>query len=263
MKSILTWFTAQPRAVQMVLAANALLAVVVFVDAPVHRAIRGLDPGAVAVMQRVTLLGRSDWSLILPLIAGVLAWLAARHLTRRDVLALRQVQALAGYLLATGAISGLAASFAKNVIGRMRPYAMPDPGVLVFQPFDFHAAFASFPSGHATTVMALAVGLSVIWPRLAPAFWVVGLWGALSRVLIGAHWPSDVIAGGLLGAAVAIWLRGVFARRGWGFRRDPATGQIARRLSGRALARVLRTDGRHPATAPRLPRRLDAWIGWS
>ncbi|QXD15452.1 phosphatase PAP2 family protein [Rhodocaloribacter litoris] len=97
----------------------------------------------------------------------------------------------------------------KYLVRRPRPYAVL-PGVRgrtgrhrtggegVIDPY-------SFPSGHATLAFALATSWSLSYPRwyvVAPGM----LWAgsvALSRVRFGVHYPSDVLAGALLGAGVA------------------------------------------------------------
>jgi undecaprenyl-diphosphatase len=71
---------------------------------------------------------------------------------------------------------------------------------------------ASFPSGHATTAFAAAVALSLLvprwrWPALALAALV-----AYSRVYLGVHYVTDIVAGAMLGSAVA-WLVVAGARR--------------------------------------------------
>ncbi|MFF9560734.1 phosphatase PAP2 family protein [Streptomyces albus] len=60
----------------------------------------------------------------------------------------------------------------------------------------------SFPSNHATLATALAVGLALVWPRLAAATLPLAGAAALLRVLVGVHYPHDVLAGAVLGAAV-------------------------------------------------------------
>ena len=59
----------------------------------------------------------------------------------------------------------------------------------------------SFPSNHAT-LAAAAAGLVIAWRRTAPYVLVAAALGAFSRVFVGVHYPHDVIAGCLLGAAV-------------------------------------------------------------
>lgn len=61
----------------------------------------------------------------------------------------------------------------------------------------------SFPSGHALHASALAVVLAVYWPMLWPVSIIWALSMAISRVMLGLHYPSDVILGSALGALVA------------------------------------------------------------
>jgi len=92
----------------------------------------------------------------------------------------------------------------KDVFDRARP-AVADPAV---HPLVATPDSASMPSGHASTAFAAAVAVGLVHPRLR---WpLVGLASliALSRVWLGVHYPTDVLAGAALGTAVAIslWL---------------------------------------------------------
>jgi undecaprenyl-diphosphatase len=62
----------------------------------------------------------------------------------------------------------------------------------------------SFPSGHAATSFAVATVLGLAYPALAPAFVLVAVAVATSRVTLGLHYVGDVMAGGLLGAAIGL-----------------------------------------------------------
>lgn len=60
----------------------------------------------------------------------------------------------------------------------------------------------SFPSNHATLAAGLAVGLAVLRPRLGMVTLPLAGAAALLRVLVGVHYPHDVLAGAALGGAV-------------------------------------------------------------
>jgi undecaprenyl-diphosphatase len=144
-----------------------------------------------AVARVVTDLGGLGLDLIFAAAAAGLL-LAGR---RRD--ALLVVVGAGGAMLLTNAI--------KVVLERPRPGG----GGLVT------VASASWPSGHASSSIALYGALAVVASRNAPtwaraAIWVglgglVALVGA-SRVYLGVHYPSDVVAGWVLGG---LWLFGV------------------------------------------------------
>ncbi|MES1260375.1 MAG: phosphatase PAP2 family protein [Acidobacteriota bacterium] len=58
----------------------------------------------------------------------------------------------------------------------------------------------SFPSGHSTTAFAVAVCLGLFYPEIRPALLALAANVALSRVVVGMHFMSDVLAGSGMGA---------------------------------------------------------------
>lgn len=82
----------------------------------------------------------------------------------------------------------------------------------------------SFPSGHATASFALAVAVSLAWPRLRGAPLVLAVLIALSRPVVGMHYPLDVLCGAWLGTTVT--LVGWFA---WGRQRCGVRSGMDRR----------------------------------
>jgi membrane-associated phospholipid phosphatase len=87
----------------------------------------------------------------------------------------------------------------KLVVGRRRPRDDLEMGRYGFEPLSFDLRFNSFPSGHALTIMCVAVIASAAWPQLAPVWFALALWLGLTRALLTAHYLSDVLVGAGIG----------------------------------------------------------------
>ncbi|MCK9458140.1 MAG: phosphatase PAP2 family protein [Proteobacteria bacterium] len=106
-------------------------------------------------------------------------------------------------VLAT-AVGGLAVLAIKIACARPRPpLHFAAIGVAVSAP-DGVPPDSSFPSGHAQTAFAAAVYLALLFPRGAALFLALAALVGLSRVALGVHYPSDVLAGAALGSALSI-----------------------------------------------------------
>lgn len=199
--------TNQSGASKAIAAVVALLAVSLVADAALRDFAMQIDPTVKAVLRQITQMGNSAW----PLGIGGLLWLTLaallRHRSGPARTALRRAQASLLFVMISVALSGALANLLKQVIGRARPMTEGGAGVFQFKLMAFDPAWASFPSGHATTAMAMMVALAMILPRHALACVAIGLLGASSRVLLGVHWVSDVAAGAALGVGVTIALR--------------------------------------------------------
>lgn len=148
----------------------------------------------VRVAKVVTDAGAGPVLVALAVIAGIMLW--RRRLPRGLVLA---------PIVSLG-LAALGVAILKGIVGRARP------------PVSLHLVSesdASFPSGHATdsaavfVTIALVLGVFVFRRPIVRVLSVLGaglLTGAIgvSRLVLGVHWPSDVLAGWALGVSVAL-----------------------------------------------------------
>jgi membrane-associated phospholipid phosphatase len=132
----------------------------------------------------------------------------------------------------------LAGEVVKWIAGRGRPFVGGKANAFNFEPFAGTEAYASFPSAHAITSVALAFAVAAVWPRARPVMIVYAILIGMSRLVLLAHHPSDVVAGALIGLIGAMLVRYWFAARRLGFaiRRD---GEIVP-LAGSSLGRFKR-----------------------
>lgn len=107
------------------------------------------------------------------------------------------------WLLTTGVTMAI-----KYIVNRPRPYVTYSSELVCLQP----PPDPSFPSGHTSLCFATATTLSLMYPKwyvVVPAYlWAVGV--GYSRLYIGAHYPTDVVAGAMLGISTAVaahWIR--------------------------------------------------------
>jgi len=222
-------------------AAAALFVVTVlylFVDRPLSVWLRDAPAWLTDLSQTVTAAGDSRYTLV-PLALAAAGLLAARHGLRagRAAALCGWLAGAAGFLFAAVAGSGILVNVVKVLVGRARPRLLDEAGVYGFDPFSVGYAWASFPSGHANTLVALALALAFLAPRLGPVLLSAAAVLALSRVAINAHFLGDVVAGAALAAATTVWLRARLADRGIVFVRR-AGGRIGLAPPGRRLVRA-------------------------
>jgi undecaprenyl-diphosphatase len=165
-------------------------------DVPLTHFIQQINWGPLVYPMELFNASAGIWQVLIGLVAVVVLFVVERR---------------AGWLMAIGSISSLLDNVIKLIISRQRP---PADIVHILNP----TTGFSYPSGHAVffTWMAFMLAFSLA-PRVKP-YWRAALWIAaalvialacIARVWAGAHWPSDVIGGVLLGlgwSAFVLWL---------------------------------------------------------
>ena len=219
-----------------------LLTIVYWVDVPVSLWAQSWPQPVRDFFFATTDLGKSDWflipSLALFIVCGLLALLIPKPMPKR---ALWQMTGLWAYFFVGVGLPGLIANLLKRVIGRGRPEIFDQSGPLSFQSFVNDWMHQSFPSGHATTGLAVCFVVSFISPRWFPWMLLFAVAIGLSRIVVGAHYPTDVLGGAFVGTLGAYAVRNFFASRGWVFRFLP-DGRVAKRELI-AVKRLMRRRG--------------------
>ena len=159
-------------------------------------------PDVIGFFRAITDAGKSVWYLVpcglAALVGGFLC--RAKEASPRVRRLAAYVAVRAFFLFVTIGGSGIVANIIKPIAGRARPRLFVEQGVFGFDPFT-SAGFLwnAMPSGHSTTAFALAAGLAIFYPRLRRLWYGVAVVLAASRVAVGAHYLSDVVAGAMLG----------------------------------------------------------------
>ena len=143
--------------------------------------------GLIVATQWVTWAGdAAQRTLAMVLFAGWLFW--------------RKRPRAALVMLIAPPLAGATSSILKEIFARARPDVVPHLDVVTN---------LSFPSGHATNVMATYLLAALLVPQTRRPLWVmlalaVALAIGTSRILLGVHWPSDVFGGWFWGAGIAL-----------------------------------------------------------
>ncbi|MNI51908.1 putative undecaprenyl-diphosphatase YbjG [compost metagenome] len=141
----------------------------------------------------LTYMGGATFTILTTLLVGLLA---------------KGAWSMAGWQsLAALAISHIPVAIIKKTFKRKRPYLVLSTVNLHKNPLKDH----SFPSGHTTAIC------SIIFPFIYVAGWLalilipIALLVAMSRMYLGQHYPSDCVAGGLIGTVMSLWMIAVFS----------------------------------------------------
>jgi lipid A 4'-phosphatase len=182
-------------------------------DRPVATYLHSADPALRGVFDVIGILGEAwGWLVLLGLAFVVLHWGGELPRLQRAAFAMRAWSAIPAFLFASIAVAGLTADILKIGLGRMRPKLFFVRDLYGFTGLAWRPDHWSFPSGHTATIVALASALWWLWPRHLLFYVSAAAIVAASRIVVGAHYPSDVIAGAFVAVSATRLVVWGFAR---------------------------------------------------
>ena len=142
----------------------------------------------------ITTLGDSFWYFFFCVLGVVVVFIFEK--TKLLIfISLKEIKNLFFYTITCLFFTGLLTQLLKHIVGRPRPNHTILEDSLGFDFFTFDSNFHSFPSGHTSTIFILALICSKIIPRLKYFFLVFALVVSFSRIVVGAHFLTDIIGG--------------------------------------------------------------------
>jgi membrane-associated phospholipid phosphatase len=108
------------------------------------------------------------------------------------------------YFICSIFVAIIVGGFFKFVLARYRPEMLFQENLYGFHFFSFKNHFSSTPSGHALVIFAVCTALSILFRRYAVLFFLIAVLVGVSRVVLEAHYLSDVLFGGYIGVMAAV-----------------------------------------------------------
>jgi lipid A 4'-phosphatase len=127
---------------------------------------------------------------------------------------IRALAVIPAFLFLSIAMSGVIVDILKVIFGRARPKLLFQSDIFGFMWLNWNADHWSFPSGHSATIVALMTALWYLWPQHVLFYMLAAAIVAGSRVVVGAHFLSDILAGGLIAVLTTWSVARVLARGG-------------------------------------------------
>ena len=147
--------------------------------------------------KEITRLGSSSWYFIITVMGFVIFYM----INKLQIIKNKTTYDLSNffitsfyYVLTTGIITQVI----KHIVGRPRPNHTNFEDVFNFQFFTLESNFHSFPSGHSSTIFIVCFVLVSVFPKLKYFFYFLALIIAFSRVVVGAHFFTDIVTGAIL-----------------------------------------------------------------
>ena len=141
----------------------------------------------------ITEVGNSLWFFLIAIILFLASiFLQKIKKNKKNIIYSKQISVLLFFSIL---ITGIITQTIKHIVGRPRPNYAIESNSYELNFFNLESVFHSFPSGHTSTIFVVALVMSFLTPKIKYVYIFFALLVSLSRVVVGAHYFLDIVAG--------------------------------------------------------------------
>ena len=155
----------------------------------------------------ITEIGNSLWFFLISFFSYLLFYLIDKK--KQKKILIKKLKKFSLIFFISLVVTGFLTQIAKHIIGRPRPNYSSEADLLGVNFFSLDSAFHSFPSGHTSTIFVVALVLSILTPKIKYFYFFFALIISVSRVVVGAHYFSDIVGGiifAIIGLKLTLWV---------------------------------------------------------
>ena len=143
----------------------------------------------------ITELGNSLWYFLIALIFFVFSFFIKKKTNKKYEIFYKKLKIDSIFFFLAIVVTGFLTQIIKHALGRPRPNYSIIENNLGFDFFSLNSSFHSFPSGHTSTIFVVALCFSLLLPKIRYFFIFFASIIAFSRVVVGAHFFTDIVGG--------------------------------------------------------------------
>ena len=211
--NFLTKFQKEEKATCIYLLLGAL--VFLFFDYSISKFFYNINSQTKSLFETLTHFGDSLYFFV----PTILVWAVIKTIQNKNKIILT-ISDISLFIFFNILISGMAVQIFKHILGRPRPPIFHLYNLSSLDFFQFDSKWHSFPSGHTATIFAFTFCLIFLFPRIKNILITIAVVIASTRVIVGAHYVSDIFGGVLVAYITSILLREKFFQKSKLFKSD-------------------------------------------
>ena len=211
--NFLTKFQKEEKAVCIYLLLGVL--VFLFFDYSISKFFYNINSQTKSLFETLTHFGDSLYFFV----PTILIWSVIKIIQNKNKIILT-ISDISLFIFFNILISGIAVQIFKHILGRPRPPLFHSNNLSTIDIFNFDSRWHSFPSGHTATIFAFIFCLTFLFPKIKNILITIAVVIASTRVIVGAHYVSDIFGGALVAYITSILLREKFFQKSKLFQSD-------------------------------------------